>query len=57
MTEILSALVGRLGVTGSKKDEIVSELEAKGGSVKKREEGEMWVSGKLGQMRVRGLKE
>lgn len=54
MTEILDGLVEKLGVTGSKKDVIVSELTAKGGNVKKRDEGAMWVSGKLGQIRVRG---
>jgi len=55
MTEILDSLVEKLGVKGSKKDEIVSELKAKGESVTKRDEGQMWVSGKLGQIRVRGM--
>lgn len=54
MTEILDGLVEKLGVTGNRKDEVVSELTAKGGNVKKRDESEMWVSGKLGQLRVRG---
>lgn len=38
MTEILNGLVERLGVAGSRKDEIVSELTAKGENVKTRHE-------------------
>ncbi len=53
MAKILSGLVERLGITGRKKDVIVAELKANKGSVHKREEGTIWVTGKLGHRRLR----
>ena len=53
MTEILTALVEKLGLKGKRMDEIVGELRAKGGVVKKREEKDVWITGNMGHLKLR----
>ena len=55
MTEILAALVERFGLRGRKKDDVVGELKAKGGIINKREESEVWITGNMGHLKLRGV--
>ena len=55
MTEILTALVEKLGLRGKKRDEVVGALKAKGGVVKKRGDNEVWITGNMGHLKLRGV--